>query len=62
MRFSEVTAVFPAAQGLRYCETRVPLPEPVLFFFEESVSGSEGFTSGSVVKNLPEPGAVGFLY
>ena len=57
--------MFPAAQGLRYCETRVPLPEPVLFFFfffEESVSGSEGYTSGSVVKNLPEPGAVGFLY
>ena len=28
-----VTAVFPAAQGLRCCETKVPFPEPVLFVF-----------------------------
>ena len=25
--------MFPAAQGLRCCETKVPFPEPVLFVF-----------------------------
>ena len=59
VRFSEVTAVLHrdgdvVRLGCLFLKQ--------FFFSEERVSGSEGFTGGSVIKNLPEPSAVGFLY